>query len=144
VEFALVAPLLLLLLFGMISYGYMLSFRQAISQASAEGARAAAVAPVTITDGERIMRATSAVTGGLGGYGVSCTATGTLVRAGVQVGMCGVSTPQACAGSAVGSRCVEVSVDYWYAEHSLIPSFPGLGIVLPDHLAYSTEAEVTS
>jgi Flp pilus assembly protein TadG len=45
VEFALVAPLLLLLVFGVISYGYMLSFRQALSQGAAEGARAAAVSP---------------------------------------------------------------------------------------------------
>jgi hypothetical protein len=84
------------------------------------------------------------VTGGLGSYGVTRTTTRTLVRGGVQVGTCDVSNPQACAGSAAGSQCVKVSVDYWYADHSLVPSFPGLGIVLPDHLAYSAEAEVTS
>ncbi len=40
VEFALVVPLLLTLVFGIISYGYLLSFRQSLSQAAAEGARA--------------------------------------------------------------------------------------------------------
>ena len=43
VEFALVVPLLLLLIFGIISYGMMLSFRQGLTQAASEGARAAAV-----------------------------------------------------------------------------------------------------
>ena len=46
VEFALVVPLLLVLVFGIISYGYMLSFRQSISQAAAEGARACGRRPV--------------------------------------------------------------------------------------------------
>ena len=32
VEFALVAPLLLVVVFGILSYGYMLSFRQSMSQ----------------------------------------------------------------------------------------------------------------
>ena len=35
---------LLVLLFGIISYGYALSFKQGLTQAAAEGARAAAVA----------------------------------------------------------------------------------------------------
>ena len=43
VEFALLVPIVLLLLFGIISYGYMLSFRQAMSQGASEGARAGAV-----------------------------------------------------------------------------------------------------
>ena len=43
VEFALVVPFLLLLVFATISFGMMLSFRQTLSQAATEGARAAAV-----------------------------------------------------------------------------------------------------
>ena len=41
VEFALVLPLLVVLVLGIISYGVMLSFRQTLSQATTEGARAA-------------------------------------------------------------------------------------------------------
>ena len=43
VEFSISAALLLVLLFGIASYGYMLSFKQGLTQAAAEGARAAAV-----------------------------------------------------------------------------------------------------
>ncbi len=143
VELALVLPLLCLLLFGIISYGYMLSFRQAISQASAEGARAAAVAPGATSSTDRLARAEQAVTSGLGTYGISCV-NGVLRRDGATVGTCSISSPQACSGAAVaGSRCVKVTLDYRYRDHSLLPSFPGLGIVLPSSLTYGSEAEVS-
>ena len=45
IEFALILPILVVLVFGIIAFGYMLSFRQAMSQAAAEGGRAAAVRP---------------------------------------------------------------------------------------------------
>jgi Flp pilus assembly protein TadG len=143
VEFALVLPLLCLLLFGIVSYGYMLSFRQAISQASAEGARAAAVAPSATSTTDRLARAEQAVNSGLGTYGVSCSG-GALRRSGQTVGTCSISAPQACTASAVaGSRCVKVTLNYQYRSHSLLPSFPGLGVVLPDNLNYGSEAEVS-
>lgn len=143
VEFALVAPLLLLLLFGILSYGYMLSFRQAMSQAAGEAARSAAVAPTTLAVADRQVRAMDAVNEGLGSYGVECVA-GQLRHGGRTAGTCTVSTPQTCSASTPLSKCVEVSLDYQYRDNSLIPNVPGLGIVLPAVLGYSTEAEVTS
>jgi Flp pilus assembly protein TadG len=49
VEFALILPIFVALVFGIISYGYMLSYRQAVSQAASEGARAAAIVPSGMT-----------------------------------------------------------------------------------------------
>ena len=43
VEFAIASVILLVLLFGIIEYGYVLSFKQGLTQAAAEGARAGAV-----------------------------------------------------------------------------------------------------
>ena len=71
VEFALVVPLLLMLVFGIIQYGYILSFRQALSQGAAEGARAAAVAPSSLTTAQKQTAATNAVQQALGSYGVT-------------------------------------------------------------------------
>jgi Flp pilus assembly protein TadG len=68
VEFALVASLLMTLVIGLIGYGIMLSFRQAISQAAAEGARAAAVS-VALADDDKATDATAAVNGALASYG---------------------------------------------------------------------------
>ncbi len=143
VEFALIAPLLVFLLFAIIGYGYMLSFRQGLSQAAAEGARAAAVAPAVLTPAEKIARARTAVNDALGSYGVSCTDDGRLVRGAQSAGRCVVTIPQTCTSSTIGADCARVTLDYTYRDDSLLPAFPGLDIVLPEHLAYTTEAQVS-
>lgn len=137
VEFALIMPILLLLVFGIISYGYMLSFRQAISQAAAEGARAAAVAQ---RDADQQPDALAAMNEALESYGVTC-AGGVLSRDGGGVGTCAVSIAT-CAGEAASVRCVTVTIDYNYADNPLLP-VPGVGIVLPDNLRYSAVARVS-
>jgi Flp pilus assembly protein TadG len=143
IEFALVAPLLIFLLFAIIGYGYMLSFRQAISQAAAEGSRAAAVAPSALSDAEVDSRARAAINDALGSYGVTCDPNGTLKKGSAAAGTCTVSAPRSCTTSTVGAQCVKVTLSYTYRDDSLVPSFPGLGIVLPENLTYSTEAQVS-
>ncbi|WP_121252301.1 TadE/TadG family type IV pilus assembly protein [Nocardioides ferulae] len=140
VEFALVAPLLLLLLFGIISYGYMLSFRQALSQGAAEGARAAAVTLDVAGGSKKVEAARQALNEALGSYGVTCDGPA-LKRAGTQVGTCEV-TEAACSNNH-HRQCATVTVDYLYRQHSLLPSLPGIGAVLPEHLKYSAVAEVS-
>jgi Flp pilus assembly protein TadG len=142
VEFALVAPLVLFLLFAVIGYGYMLSFRQAISQAAAEGARAAAVAPAGLTVDDVKARARTAINDALGSYGITCTSAGVLKKGTADAGTCTVSSPQTCTTSTIGAKCVKVTLDYTYKDDSLLPS-PGLGIVLPEHLNYSSEVQVS-
>jgi Flp pilus assembly protein TadG len=145
VEFALVAPLLLLLVFGVISYGYMLSFRQALSQGAAEGARAAAVSPYpSATDKQT--SALNAINDALDvdAYGVTCTAVAAnspLKKDGVTVGTCSVVTA-ACASDPTKS-CITVNLDYHYKDHPLLPNFPGVGLVLPGHLRYDATARVS-
>ena len=140
VEFALVAPLLLLMVFGIIAYGFMLSFRQAVSQAAAEGAREAAV---TLVEADRSANARSAVTNGLSGYGVSCSGD-KLRRDGKDVGRCLVTEPSKCDPSAESSpMCVSVTVDYYYRDNAMTPTFPGLGVVMPESLAYTSKVRVS-
>ena len=147
-EFALVVPILCFLLFGIISYGYMLSFRQAISQAAAEGARSAAVAPSGLPntcdpdDDCRETRAIAAINQGLGSYGVTCDGTN-LMHGDDPAGTCTISEPTECAGSTSNAMCVAVTLNYTYEDDSLLPSFPGLGILLPSNLSYTTEAEAS-
>lgn len=139
VEFALVAPLLLFFLFAIISYGYMLSFRQAISQGAAEGARAMAVAPQGLDDAEVATIGRNAINQALGSYGVACVGAD-LTNSG-DAGDCGIAISK-CPEDA-SRTCAIVTLDYYYNEHSLLPIFPGLGIVLPDHLRYTSVAEVS-
>lgn len=140
-EFALVVPLFVALIFGILSYGWMLSYRQGISQAAAEGARSMAVAPsgnpTTLSD------ARAAVNRSLSSYGVTCTATGTLTHQSEVVGSCTLVLTETCAAT-VTQRCARVSITHAYRAHPLIPSFPGLGITLPTQLTYETTAEINS
>ena len=139
VEFALLVPVLCLLLFGIISYGVMLSFRQSMSQAATEGARAAAV--TFLTSGKQAA-GYEAVNDALGSFGVTC-AGGTLKRGTTTVGTCTVSPPGPCTPAAsAGVQCVTVSIVYDYAGHPLVPTF-GIGLVLPDTLRYSAQARVS-
>ncbi len=144
VEMALIMPLLLLLVVGIIAYGYMLSFRQALSQGATEGARAAAVSAYP-TDTQKVADAVAGVNDALGSYGVRCTVpagstTGTLERGGATVGSCGVA-PATCANNHLAS-CMSVSLTYDYADHPLVPELPGLGVVMPDSLSYTAVAQV--
>lgn len=66
VEFALVAPLLLVLIFGIIVYGIYFCVWIAISEAASAGARASVAG---LTDAERISLATTAVTNDINAYG---------------------------------------------------------------------------
>jgi Flp pilus assembly protein TadG len=140
VEFALVTPLLVGLVFGIISYGYMLSFRQGISQSAAEGARAAAVSPAAMTLTDKESAARTAVNRALQSYGVTCSGT-SLVKDSDTVGTCSV-TINTCTNNSTRS-CASVRVNYAYRDHPLLPSFPGLGGSLPEKLDYTAVAEVS-
>ncbi len=139
VEFALVVPLLVLLLFGIISYGVMLSLRQTISQAAAEGARAAAV---EFTEDEKQAEGVAAVDEALNSFGITC-AGGALVKNGGNVGSCEVTAPGPCQPAAPGVTCVRVTITYDYRDHPIVPSFPGVGYVMPSQLSYSAQARVS-
>jgi len=131
---------LMLILFGIISYGVMLSFRQSLSQAAAEGARAAAV---TFVEADKKAQAASAVTEALESFGVRCEGT-SLKKDTTTVGTCNISDPGACTPAAgTGVRCVTVRLTFDYGNHSIVPTLPGVGLVVPDTLTYEAQARVS-
>jgi Flp pilus assembly protein TadG len=142
VEFTFVALLLFMLIFGIIGYSYMMSLRQTMTQATAEGARAGAVAVA----GSAEAAALTALNQALAQHDVSC-AEPNLRHDGANVGTCDVrvvdcATPNG-ANTAAVPDCVVVEADYRYRDHPQLPTFPGLGLTLPEHLSYSAIAEVT-
>lgn len=128
VEFALILPILLILVFGIINYGDMLSVRQSVSQAASEGARAAAVNPGS--NAAKIAAAKEAVGGALDAQDQECTGWG------AGAGQCNV-TIAACAGEPT-KQCATVKVDIQYDA-----IIAGFGIVLPDNLTYTAVARVS-
>ncbi len=119
------------LTFAVISYGYMLSFRQSLSQAATEGARAAAVAPSGATDADTV--ATAAVNDSVQSFGKQCAATGPMTCSFVQGACPNDDTLQ----------CETVTVSYDLKNHPLLP-LPLVGFVMPDTLTYSATAQVSS
>lgn len=150
VEFALVLPILLLLLFGIIAYGYMLSFRGSLSQAAAEGARAAAVyqtrAGTTALD-----EAQKAVNDAIRTYGVQCTGTPSGASSTLQMtrsghsgsaGTCVLTLASCGTGGTSSASCVTVALSYRYDGNELIP-LPIVDSFMPDTLSYTASARVS-
>lgn len=112
VEFALVAVLLLLLLLGIVSYGMILAVKGTVSQAAAEGARAA-VPAATFAD------ATNAATVQAGKsadwLGGTCNS-GQLT--------CTVSAPYLCDATVPNVYCVKVIVAYDWGAGAIFPNLP--------------------
>ncbi len=143
VEFALVVPIFLALLFGIISYGMMLSVRQGISQATAEGARVYAVAPSGTPSATLKSTALSAVNDAISSYGVSCTSGGALVKGTTTVGSCTVPTAaSACTGGT--GQCATVKIVYNYRANPMVQTFPGLDATLPETLTFNSTVRVNS
>lgn len=141
VEFALVMPILLYLVFGIISFGYMLSFRQAMSQSAAEGARAAAVVLSGTSDTLRTTRARDAVNDALESYGVTCSGS-SLVKGGKTVGSCTITPNVACSSGGASVTCARISLDYLYRDNALLPGL-GLSVFMPSDLRYQTEVRTS-
>lgn len=129
VEFALASMLILVLLFGLISYGYALSFKQGLTQAAAEGARKAAVA----TASHQTVAAT-AVAKSVGAFNKTC-GTGGLT--------CTYDMTAAATGCSADDICMRVRVSYDNDNYPLMPKFPGLGFLLPGTLQSTSITQVS-
>lgn len=129
-EFVIIVPFFLFLLFGIISYSAMFSFRQTLSQAATEGARAAVVAPTNFTFSDRSARAVTSVNLAFAGD------LGTTVQCGTGGLTCAVTVPTSC------SDCIAVALTYAYAAHPRIPVPQFLGFTLPTQLRYTASARI--
>ncbi|HWU23635.1 MAG TPA: TadE/TadG family type IV pilus assembly protein [Nocardioides sp.] len=132
VEFALVVPFLLLIIFGIIAFGMMLSFRQTLSQAATEGARAGALSSGTSATARGVV-ANSAASDALGalkvgGTTLSCTAANVTCT----------YTEAPCTNDA-SHTCSTLTVSYPYRNHPML-SLPFVNMIMPSTLSYSATA----
>lgn len=135
VEFAFVGLLFVLFLTGIISFGLILSFKQNLTQAAAEGARAGATAPA----GDAISRAETAANNAVASFDRSCGDAGldcTIVEHD-----CG-EDPSAGLVDPDADACITVELDYNYDQYPLIPKFPILSALYPDRIASSSSSEL--
>ena len=129
VEFAIASAVLLVLLFGIVEYGYVLSFKQGLTQAAAEGARIAAV-------GGSDTAITNAVKEAVGAFKQTCNVGGLTCKSNT-VAWPGVA--YACGTN----MCRTIEVSYDWKNYPLLPRFPGLGLLVPDTLKSKSTTQVS-
>ena len=132
VEFAVASTILLVLLFGIITYGYVLSFKQGLTQAAAEGARKAAVSTAATAQANAAVAVETAVNA----FNKRCNLP---VSDGTT---CTYSMLAADTGCALNA-CMRVRVSYDYKNHPLMPKFPGLGLLMPDTIQSTSVTQVS-
>jgi hypothetical protein len=130
VELSFAIVLLLLLIFGIVTFGVIFSFKQGMTQAASDGARAAAVAAV----GDAATEAETATARSVEAFDQSCNVDGLTCT----------FDQQACAPPAVLPECLEVTLVYDYNQFPLLPELPILSLLLPDTLTSASDVEVNS
>lgn len=128
IELSIVVGVLALLLFGIITFGVTMSFRQTLSQAANEAARAAAVAPTDLAVG----RARTAVDRVMAGEGTGCD-DGRGLRCTFVVTPC-TDDPT--------STCLAIRLTYDLKGRPLVGSVVGIEQTLPDQLVANAVVEV--
>jgi Flp pilus assembly protein TadG len=128
VEMALVVTFLSLVVFGIISFGILLGYRQNLTQAATEAARAASVQQ---DQSRQVDAALTAATAALDELDHRC---GTAPDAGLT---CTVSGVFACpADTTLACRTVTITLDN--GEHAIVPRVPLLSSFIPDELHAKT------
>jgi zona occludens toxin (predicted ATPase) len=135
VELSFAIVLLLTLVFGMITFGLILSFKQGMTQAASDGARAAAVASV----GDAAAEAETATARSVAAFDKKCNVAGLT---------CTFGPPKACDPLAISPpavpQCLEVKLVYDYDQFPLLPKLPLLSALLPGTLTSASDVQVNS
>jgi len=148
VEFAFVGVILVMFAFGIIVFGFLLSFKQDVTRGAAEGARAGAVAvhtgaaPTTQTADQRYQAALTATEEAVEGFDQEC---------GVDGMACDVVLHDCDTAPVVGSvayftspapDCVTVDLRYDYEDFPLIIDPPLLSGALPEQISSKSVARL--
>jgi hypothetical protein len=130
IEFAIVFSVLCLFLFGIIAFGMVMAVKQTVSQAAAEGARAAVAA--NQNDARTVTRAQVASSASWLGAPNPCPEVDPTLpdfMAGQTVAC--QTTVGYCSGLA-GPSCETVTVYYSWKNKPIIPALPFVSAALPD------------
>ncbi|HEU5085065.1 MAG TPA: TadE family protein [Acidimicrobiales bacterium] len=147
-EFAFVGVFLVMLAFGIIVFGLLLSFKQDVTRAAAEGARVGAVAqppaaaPATAADDNRYDVTLAATEDAVDSFGKTCGSGG--MTCDVIIHDCNAAP---VAGSVTywdngSDDCVTVELRYDYANNPLIIDPPMLSGALPETISSKSVARL--
>ncbi|MFP5579679.1 MAG: TadE/TadG family type IV pilus assembly protein [Acidimicrobiia bacterium] len=149
VEFAFVGVLLVFLVFGIIIFGLLLSFKQDVTRAAAEGARSGAVAvhtgaaPTAPADDRRYQAALAATQEAVEGFDQECGIDG--MACDVVLHDCDTAPPAPPTVAYFASPapdCVTVELRYDYEDFPLIIDPPLLSATLPEQISSKSVARL--
>jgi len=152
VEFTFVALLLFLLIFGIIGFGVVLSFKQTVTQSANEAARAAAVIEddtSTVGVDERVEAAKASITQ-FEAWGRKCSS----VPGGDPEMTCTIIVHDCTDDDAaklvpdpndpdVLPDCISVRMSYDYGTSPIVPNVPLVGAFMPDTVETTATAQLT-
>jgi Flp pilus assembly protein TadG len=131
IEFAIVVILLITLLYGIITYGLILSAQATVTQAAADAARAGMVASSSAVSTAEAQAATDVGWMDKGSCGTATTI------------MTCVATEEQCPSN-TSIKCLKVTVTYNYASSPLFPELPGLGVITPSTISSTNVVQLGS
>jgi hypothetical protein len=141
VEFAFVMVLLFMLIFGIVSFGLILSFKQDMTRAAAEGARAGAVAfPFANAEPDAEAALDEAIQdfGGPNWSGTGC-------EIGPRIGLSCNAVVDPCDPLVpAGEQCVFVTMSYDYDTHPLFGDIPLISEFMPNTIEASSVARTNN
>jgi Flp pilus assembly protein TadG len=151
VEFAFVVVLLIALLYGIVSYGLILSAQSTVTQAAADGARAGIVAassggsagPPCTTSACTVSEAQAATDLGWMDKG-TCYQPGATPPVGTTASTLScVATEGACPSNS-SNQCLTVTVTYKYGQSPLFPELPGMGVITPSTISSTDVLQIST
>jgi Flp pilus assembly protein TadG len=138
VEFAFVVILLVALLYGIVSYGLILSAQSTVTQAAADGARAGIVASSTAAATAEAQAGSDVSWMGKG----ACYERDVVPPGDPNAPISCTATPETCPSN-VNNQCLKVTVTYSYKASPLVPIFPGLGIITPSTISSTDVLQIS-
>jgi hypothetical protein len=143
VEFTFVAVLLLTIVFAIINFGLILSFKQDLTRAAAEGGRAAAVAfpgSTAVATGE------TATEEAVNGFDRSCNDNPDVdgLKCEVRQHDCNESVPDTNGDDPAQPNCVQVDLVYDYEGYPLIVPVPLISAFMPDQIRATSDSRINS
>ena len=126
VEFALVALLFMFFIYAVAVFGILLSTKNSITHAAAEGARSALTVsdlPAATLDARRVTQATTTVANSLSG-----TLGSHYNPSDVSASIAGCDNP------ADTHKCITVTITYPWSTRPIVPQLPGMGLATPNNV----------
>lgn len=139
VEFAFVGVLLVFFVLGIIHFGLLLSFKQDMTRAAAEGARAGAVAA---TPSVAFAETEAATAEAVDGFDKDCAAADGLT-CNINLHPCSTPVPDGTPSTPTSTGdCVTVELVYDYDQYPLLPKIPLIAAMLPDTIRDTSVARL--